>query len=73
MDKKIKYYKIKEEHSPRASFIGFLYSALNILEQIVPVKKTDVSKSIESLFDIQKLISSKNLNKTKIKRYHPSV
>ena len=64
MDKKIKYYKIKEEHSPRASFIGFLYSALNILEQIVPVKKTDVSKSIESLFDIQKLISSKNLNKT---------
>ena len=64
MDKKIKYYKIKEEHSPRASFVGFLYSALNILEQIVPVKKTDVSKSIESLFDIQKLISSKNLNKT---------
>jgi len=64
MDKKIKYYKIKEEHSPRASFVGFLYSALNILEQIVPVKKTDISKSIESLFDIQKLISSKNLNKT---------
>jgi glucose/mannose-6-phosphate isomerase len=64
MDKKIKYYKIKEEHSPRASFVGFLYSALNILEQIVPVKKTDISKSIESLFDIQKLISSKNLNET---------
>jgi glucose/mannose-6-phosphate isomerase len=64
MDKKIKYYKIKEEHSPRASFVGFLYSALNILEQIVPIKKTDISKSIESLFDIQKLISSKNLNKT---------
>ena len=64
MDKKIKYYKIKEEHSPRASFVGFLYSTLNILEQIVPVKKTDVSKSIDSLFNIQKLISSKNLNKT---------
>ena len=64
MDKKIKYYKIKEEHSPRASFVGFLYSALNILEQIVPVKKTDVSKSIQSLFNVQKLISSKNLNKT---------
>ena len=64
MDKKIKYYKIKEEHSPRASFVGFLYSALNILEQVVPVKKVDVDKSIESLFNIQKLISSKNLNKT---------
>jgi len=64
MDKKIKYYKIKEEHSPRASFVGFLYSALNILEQIVPVKKTDVSESIQSLINIQKIISSKNLNKT---------
>ena len=63
-DKKIKYYKIKQEHSPRASFVAFLYSTLNILEQIVPVKKTDVSKSIQSLFDVQKLISSKNLNKT---------
>ena len=63
-DKKIKYYKIKQEHSPRASFVAFLYSTLNILEQIVPVKKTDVSKSIQSLFNVQKLISSKNLNKT---------
>jgi len=63
-DKKIKYYKIKEEHSPRASFMAFLYSTLNILEQIVPVKKTDVSESIQSLFNVQKLISSKNLNKT---------
>ena len=64
MDKKIKYYKIEEEHSPRASFVGFLYSTLNILEQIVPVKKTDVSKSIESLFNIQKSVCSKNLNET---------
>jgi len=64
MDKKIKYYKIKEEHSPRASFLGFLYSTLNILEQIVPIKKTDVSESIQSLFNIQRIISSKNLNKT---------
>ena len=64
MDKKIKYYKIEEEHSPRASFVGFLYSALNILEQILPVKKIDVNESIESLFDIQKSICSKNLNET---------
>ena len=64
MNKKIKYYKIEEEHSPRASFVGFLYSALNILEQILPVKKIDVNESIESLFDIQKSICSKNLNET---------
>ncbi len=63
-DKKIKYYKIKEEHSPRASFVGFLYSALNILEQIIPVKQSDITQSIESLFNLQKSISPKNLNKT---------
>ena len=51
-------------HSPRASFVGFLYSALNILEQIIPVKKVDVNESIESLFNIQKIISSKNLSET---------
>ena len=63
-NKNIKSYKIKEEHSPRASFVGFLYSALNILEEIVPVKKIDISESIQSLFNIQKIISSENLNET---------
>ena len=61
-DKKIKSYKIHEEHSPRASFLGFLYSTLNILEQIIPVKKIDVNKSIQSLFNLQRIISSENLN-----------
>ena len=63
-NKNIKSYKIKEEHSPRASFVGFLYSALNILEEIIPVKKMDVNESIQSLFNIQKIISSENLNET---------
>ena len=63
-NKNIKSYKIKEAHSPRASFVGFLYSALNILEEIVPVKKMDVNESIKSLFNIQKIISSENLNET---------
>jgi len=63
-NKNIKSYKIKEEHSPRASFVGFLYSALNILEEIIPVKKTDVNKSIQSLFNMQRIISSENLSET---------
>ena len=63
-NKNIKSYKIKEAHSPRASFVGFLYSALNILEEIVPVKKMDVNESIKSLFNIQKIVSSENLSKT---------
>jgi len=63
-DKNIKSYKIHEEHSPRASFLGFLYSTLNILEQIIPVKKIDIDKSIQSLFNLQRIISSENLNET---------
>ena len=63
-NKKIKSYKIKEQHSPRASFVGFLYSTLNILEEIVPIKKTDINESIKSLFNIQKIVSSENLSKT---------
>ena len=56
------YFKIKEDHSPRASLLGFLYSTLNILEQIIPIDKKDVNESINSLDKIQKLIYSNNLN-----------
>ena len=63
-DKNIISYKIHEEHSPRASFLGFLYSTLNILEEIIPVQKTDINESIRSLFNLQKSISSENLNET---------
>ena len=63
-DKEIKHYKIRQEHSPRASFVGFLYSALNILEQIIPVKKANIIQSIESLSTVQKSISLANLDKT---------
>ena len=62
--KKINFYKIKKEHSPRASFLGFLYASLNVLEDIVPVKKTDINESIQSLFNIKKSISTQNLSKT---------
>tara|TARA_Y100000590_G_scaffold43848_1_gene46716 strand:- start:39378 stop:40397 length:1020 start_codon:yes stop_codon:yes gene_type:complete len=59
---KINFYKIEKQHSPRASFLGFLYASLNILEDIIPVKKSDIDESIQSLFNIKKSISSENLN-----------
>ena len=40
----IDYYMIKKEHSPRASFIGFLYSTLNILEPIIPINKNEIEE-----------------------------
>jgi len=63
-NRNIDFYKIKKVHSPRASFLGFLYASLNILEDIVPVKKTDIDESIQSLFDIKKSISSENLSES---------
>ena len=57
----ISYIKIPEIHSPRASFSCYLYSMLNALEDIIPVKKTDVNESISRLMDTKKKISSTNL------------
>ena len=58
----LEHFKIKETHSPRVSLVGFLYSALNVLEQTIPINKNDVNESINSLYKIQKLIGSNNLN-----------
>jgi glucose/mannose-6-phosphate isomerase len=58
----IEYIKIPQSHSPRASLPSFLYSILNVLENIMPIKKNDIIESISKLEQTQKLISSSNLN-----------
>ena len=58
---KIHYYEIPEIHSPRASFISYLYSTLNVLEDVIPVKKQNVKESISMLMKTRKKISATNL------------
>jgi len=58
----IYYQKVPMLNSPRASLPVYLYSILNILAPIIPIKKTDVLNSIASLEQTQKKISSSNLN-----------
>ena len=58
---KIPYYEIPEIHSPRASFSCYLYSILNVLEDVIPLKKQDVKESISLLVKTRKGISSTNL------------
>ena len=53
--------KIPMIHSPRASFTSFLFSILNILEPVIPIKKNDVHSAISSLEKIKKNIFSENL------------
>ena len=58
----IPFFKIEQIQSPRVSFFGFLYSALNILEEIISIKKSDVIESLTKLEVIKKQIWSSNLN-----------
>ncbi|MGY5148913.1 MAG: SIS domain-containing protein [Candidatus Nitrosopumilus sp. bin_68KS] len=57
----LEYKKIKENHSPRASFVSYLYSILKILEDMFPIKKKEIINSIKELEKLNKKISSKNL------------
>jgi len=59
---KLDFRKIPQNHSPRASFTGFLYSLLKILEKLLPITKNDVDESINELKKLQKIISSSNLS-----------
>lgn len=57
------YNEIPMVHSPRASFTKYLFSILNILEEIIPIQKTDVKEAISDLEKTSSIISSKNLSK----------
>ncbi len=57
----ITYYDIPMIHSPRASFVTFLYSILNIFEGVLPIEKSEVSESLDKINQLQKIINSSNL------------
>ncbi|NND87085.1 MAG: SIS domain-containing protein [Nitrosopumilus sp.] len=58
----VEYRKIPLIHSPRASFTGFLYSMLKILNPVIPINQEEVYESIKELEKMKKKISSNNLN-----------
>jgi glucose/mannose-6-phosphate isomerase len=58
---KIEYRKIPMIHSPRASFIIYLYSMLKVLLPILPIKKSNIDESIKGLKRIRKKILINNL------------
>lgn len=58
----IEYRKVPILNSPRASFPIFLYAILNVLGQLISVKKSDVKESISHLKKTSKQINSSNLD-----------
>lgn len=59
---RIEFRKIPVLNSPRASFPIYLYSILNVLENLIPVRKNDIAESISLLEKTQKEIGSSNLS-----------
>jgi glucose/mannose-6-phosphate isomerase len=59
----INFQNIEMIHSPRASFINYVYSILYSLHSIIPINKYDISESINELTKISKRINSFNLTK----------
>jgi len=60
----IEFRKIPELHSPRASFSGYVYSILKVLNSIIPVEKNDILESLEQLEKTSQKINSNNLTET---------
>lgn len=61
LENKIEFRKIPKTHSPRASFPGFLYSMLKILNPIIPIPENEISESIVEMKKLCSSINSKNL------------
>lgn len=59
---KIEHRNVPILNSPRASFPVYLYSILNILGDLVPVRKNEIEESIKTLEHTQRQISSSNLD-----------
>jgi len=60
----IEYRKIPELHSPRASFCGYVYSILKVLNSVIPIKKNDILESLAELEKTSQKINSNNLTET---------
>jgi glucose/mannose-6-phosphate isomerase len=61
---KINFRKIEMIHSPRASFVKYVYSILNVLNPILAISKNDVDESINQLEKTCRNISSENMTET---------
>ena len=60
------FQEISMIHSPRASFPKFLFAILNILKEIIPIKKIQVEEAISSLEITRNNIFSNNLTEDNI-------
>jgi len=63
---KIQYRLISKIHSPRASFINYLYSILKVLHVTLGINQKDILKSIMELEKMHTKINSSNLTNNNV-------
>ena len=63
---KLEFRKVKRFNSPRESFAAFLFSLLNILSPIIPMKPNDIDEAIDEMFKLRKVIATENLTETNL-------
>lgn len=61
---KIEFRNIPQIHSPRASFVSYVYSTLGTLNSVIPIKKHDIIESFSKISKTSKQIGSQNLSKS---------
>jgi len=61
-NKGLNHIKISKIHSPRASFVAYLFSILRILKPFLPIEKSDIINSLNELEKQRDNISSNNLS-----------
>jgi glucose/mannose-6-phosphate isomerase len=57
----VNYRKICMYHSPRASFVSFLYSMLKVMKPFLPIQNIEIEESLKKLKETRDKISSSNL------------
>ena len=58
----LEYRRIERVHSPRASFVAFLYGMLNVLHPILPISEGDICESLAETEQLGRMINSDNMN-----------
>jgi len=60
-DNDILHSKITMVHSPRSSFVSYIYEMIQLLSNIIPISKTSIEESLIELDSLSKIINSENL------------
>ena len=58
----LEYRRIERVHSPRASFVAFLYGMLNVLHPILPISEGNICESLAETKRLGRMINSDNMN-----------